>query len=413
MKVSTKASAAALLAAAAMTLSACGGGDDFGGGEASQNTATSGVTLKMLIASSGDAETNAVKAATAEWAKKTNNTVTVQTATNMDQDLSKAFAGGTPPDIFYLDAARVGDYAKAGNLYAYGDQVSDLGIIDNLNKAFTYDGKVQCAAKDFSTLGLVINNALWKQAGLTDADIPKDWAGLEKVSKTLTTGGVTGLAAGPEIHRLGAFMKQAGGWVTAEDGKTITANSAENVAGLTEAKKLLASGSMKYAKALGAGWGGEAFGKGKAAMVVEGNWIEGAMKKDYPKVDYRVVELPAGPKGKGTLTFSNCWGIAAKSQNQSAAVDLVKSLEGTEQQMKFATAFGVMPSTTEGATQYAAKFPKMAAFAKGAEYGQGPVNLPGMQPVMTDFNTKLEGLAKGDPKAILDSLQKNAEAAAK
>ena len=53
-------------------------------------------------------------------------------------------------------------------------------------------------------------------------------------------------------------------------------------------------------------------------MTIEGNWIKGAMKNDYPDVKYTVAELPAGPTGKGTLPFTNCWGIAAKSKYQGA-----------------------------------------------------------------------------------------------
>ena len=80
-------------------------------------------------------------------------------------------------------------------------------------QTFTYDGKLYCAPKDYSTLGLVINTDLWAKAGLTDADIPKDWAGLETVAKKLTKGKVTGLVIGNDINRSGAFMVQAGGWV--------------------------------------------------------------------------------------------------------------------------------------------------------------------------------------------------------
>ena len=54
-------------------------------------------------------------------------------------------------------------------------------------------------------------------------------------------------------------------------------------------------------------------------MTIEGNWIGGALSKDFPDVKYRTVELPAGPKGKGTLQFTNCWGIAADSKNKPAA----------------------------------------------------------------------------------------------
>jgi multiple sugar transport system substrate-binding protein len=72
-----------------------------------------------------------------------------------------------------------------------------------------------------------------------------------------------------------------------------------------------------------------------------------------------------------------------------------------------------MPSTKEGAKQYAAAFPDDAAFSAGGEYGTGPVNVPGFDPVMAAFNTDLEQLATKDPKAILSSLQKNGDAALK
>ncbi|MEO7068956.1 MAG: ABC transporter substrate-binding protein, partial [Nostocoides sp.] len=129
-------------------------------------------------------------------------------------------------------------------------------------------------------------------------------------------------------------------------------------------------------------------------------------------IKYKTVELPAGPAGKGTLMFTNCWGIAAKSPNQAAAVDLVKALITPEQQMAFADAFGVMPSTTVGLQQFAAKYPDSAAFVAGAAYGQGPVNLAGLDDVMSKFNSELATLSKGgDPATMLAELQKNGTAA--
>jgi multiple sugar transport system substrate-binding protein len=394
--------------AAALTASACGGGFEEGS-SAQQNTGKAKLTV--LIGSSGDAETNAVKEAAKAWSSKSGNTAEVVVASDMNQQLGQGFAGGNPPDVFYADAGRIGDFAKAGNLFAYGDQVSSAGFLDSLAQTFTYDGKLQCAPKDFSTLALVINTDLWSKAGLTDADIPKDWAGLEAVSKKLTSGNVTGLVISGEWDRIGVFAKQAGGWIVSDDGKTATADTPEMKAGLDQAQKMLKSGSMKYAKQVDAGWGGEAIGKGKAAMTIEGNWIRGALSKDFPDVKTKIVELPAGPAGKGTLLFSNCWGVAAKSKNQSAAVDFVKAMIATEQQMAFAKAFGVMPSTTEGAQKFAQEYPDDAAFAAGGEYGQGPVNIPGFDPVKAAFNSNLEQLPSKDTKAVLADLQKNTEAA--
>ena len=411
MRRNTRLALVATTAAAALTVSACGGGFDQKS-SAQQNTGGK-AKLTILIGSSGDAETSAVKDAAKKWSDKSGNTAEVVVASDLAQQLGQGFAGGTPPDVFYADAGRIGDFAKAGNLYAYGDKVRDAGFLDSLAQTFTYDGKLQCAPKDYSTLALVINTDLWAKAGLTDADIPKDWAGLEAVSKKLTSGNVTGLVISGEWDRIGVFAKQAGGWIVSDDGKTATADTPEMKAGLDEAQKMLKSGSMKYAKQVDAGWGGEAIGKGKAAMTIEGNWIRGALSKDFPNIKAKVVELPAGPAGKGTLVFSNCWGIAAKSKNQAAAVDLVKSMIATDQQLAFAKAFGVMPSTTEGAQKFADTYPDDAAFAKGGEYGQGPVNIPGFDPVKAAFNSNLEQLASKDTKAVLADLQKNTEAAIK
>ena len=80
--------------------------------------------------------------------------------------------------------------------------------------------------------------------------------------------------------------------------------------------------------------------------------------------------------------------------------------------MAFAEAFGVMPSTVEGAEKFAETYPQDAAFAAGGEYGQGPVNLPGFEPTLADFNSKLATLGKGgDPQEMLTLLQKNGSAA--
>ena len=105
----------AALASISLLTAACGGGgfEEGGGASGAPTTEKGPVALKMLIASSGDAETNAVKVAAEAWAKKSGNTVEVAVAQDMQQQLGQAFAGGTPPDIFYTDAGRFPDYAKA------------------------------------------------------------------------------------------------------------------------------------------------------------------------------------------------------------------------------------------------------------------------------------------------------------
>ena len=125
-------------------------------------------------------------------------------------------------------------------------------------------------------------------------------------------------------------MIQAGGWLVSKDGKTATVNSKANQVAFNFVKSMIKAGSMKLTNQLGAGWGGEGFGKQQCAMTIEGNWISGAMTHDYPTVPYKAVELPAGPAGKGTLQYDGGWGLAAASKNKADAMAAISYLTQTK-----------------------------------------------------------------------------------
>lgn len=393
---------------AVLALAACGSGFSDSAAPATQRTGPA--ALNVLVA--GDpSDTAAVNAAAQKWATATGNTVTVNPANDMDQQLSQGFASGNPPDLFMVDSGRFQQYAKAGNLLAYGDTLPYRNdIYPTLNKTFTYQNKLYCPAKDFSTLGLEINTDKWAAAGLTAADIPKNWQQLQTVASKLSTGGTTGLVFNDTRDRIGAFMKQAGGWVTNADQTQATAASPQNVEALKYVQGLLSSGAAKYPKQIGAGDAIEAFGQGKAAMIIEGNWFLGGMQADYPTVKYTVAPLPAGPAGAGTLSFTQCWGIAAQSTFQEQAKSLVNALMTPAQQIDFAQVFGVMPSLQSARATYQKDFPQFAPFLAAADSAQGPVTLPGITPVLLQFDTGLQGLPGADPAKILDELQRNTAA---
>jgi multiple sugar transport system substrate-binding protein len=396
---------AAVLAAAALLAAGCGSGFSSNSSQPAQKTGPA--NLQILIASSGDAETAAVKAAAAQWATSSKNKATVTPASNIDQQLGQAFAGSTPPDVFYMDAAKVADYASVGALYPYGNKVDNPNdFYPALRTAFTYKGTFYCAPKDFSTLGLVIDTTQWAKAGLTNADLPTTWDQFKTVLTKIKAKGMVPLAVSPTHDRVDAFISQAGGSIVNKAGKP-DANSPQNVQALTFVQGLLKSGLMEYSSQLDTGWGGEALGTGKAVMTIEGNWIEGAMKSDYPKVKYEIAPLPAGPAGAATLEFTQCWGISAKSKNHAADIAFVNAMTAPQQQLTFAKAFGVIPSRQSAQATYLQQFPTDKAFLDGAPNGVGPVNAPKVTTVLADYDTQLTQLAKGSPSAILARLQTN------
>lgn len=402
----------AALPAAGLGLAACGGSgfDDEPAGGGSDAGGGGGEGLTVLIGSSGDAETTAVQEAVASWSAASGTSAEVIVASDLNQQLAQGFASGSPADIFYLSTDALAGYAANGSLAPYGDDVKNTAdFYPALIEAFTLDGHLYGVPKDVSTLALLINTQLWEEAGLGDDDIPTDWDQLADVAQKATSADVAGLTMSTEYQRIGAFMAAAGGELVTGD--EATADSPENLQALEYIQSLLEAGSLRFAADLGAGWGGEAFGNGSAAMVVEGNWIVGALTNDYPDLQYKVVELPAGPAGQGTLQFTNAWGVAADSANQEAAVDLITFLTSPEQQMAFARAFGPMPSVTAASEEWRSEFPDQAAFLDGVEYAKNPPAQAGTADVVADLNAQLETLASADAQAILDSTQTNLEAA--
>jgi multiple sugar transport system substrate-binding protein len=380
-------------------------GTAFGSPAKSQDT-----TLTALIGSSGPAETNAVNVATAAWSRKTGIKVNVIVASDLGQQLAQGFASGNPPDIFYLGNDQVATYAKAGDLAPLDGLKNVKAFYPSLKAAYTSGGHLYAAPKDFSTLGLVINTASWKSAGLTKKSYPTTWAQLAAVAKKLTRSGQVGLCTNPEFHRLGVFMVQAGGWLVSKNGKTATVNSAANVKAFNFVKSMLSAGSMKLTNQLGVGWGGEGFGKQDCAMTIEGNWIAGAMKADYPTVGYKVVQLPAGPAGKGTLQYDGGWGLAAASKSKPDAMSLITFLTSPGVELGNAKAFGVMPSVRSASAKWLKLYPQWASFLAGADYSKSIPPVVDVAKVLGDFNQQLQGLPTTSPKTILDRVQQEMQA---
>jgi multiple sugar transport system substrate-binding protein len=394
---------------AALALSACGGGSGFedeGGGGGSDGDAP----ISVLIGSSGDPETKAVEEAVAAWADEEGIEAEVQVAADLNQQLAQGFSGGKPPDVFYLSTDSFASYAANGSLEPYAADLANADeFFPTLREAFTYEDEFWCAPKDFSTLALVINNKLWKQAGLTEDDVPTNWDELRTVAERLTKGDTVGLVYGPEIQRVGVFLEQNGGGLTNEEGTEATVDSPENVEALTFVQEMMQDGVAAYSSDVGAGWGGEAFGKELGAMTIEGNWITGAMQTDFPDLDYQVVPLPAGTE-QATLQYTNCWGVAADSDNVEGAVSLVEHLTTPEQQLAFADAFGVMPSVEEVAGDWKEQYPELAPFIDSAEFAKNLPAAEGSADVLSEMNAQLATLKDSDPQQILEGVQQNMEA---
>jgi len=384
--------AAAATAALLLGVAACGDDSDGGG-------ATTGATLSMYAFSSSSAEDAVLRTVVEDYNKLGRNTVKLTILPEYPTALQTALAGGEPPDVFYLNDNMLPDLARAGALEPIGDKVDNPDdFYESLRESFTYEGTYYCPPKDFSTLQLVYNV---DELAAANVEPPTTWQELADAARALTKPGRPGLVMGAEFYRWGVFLAQAGGWPTDDAVTTMTMDTPAVTQALQYVADLHKSGYAASPAAVGAGWGGEALGKGLAAMTIEGNWIVGAMANDFPQVKYAVAELPAGPAGKGTMAFSVCYGVAKASKNKQAAIDFVTYLTSPEKQLQFTRDFPVMPSRKSLADQWLADKQELKAFVAGAEYAKKSVFVPGFKPVIDTLNDGIQGLAAGD-RAVAD-----------
>jgi len=395
---------AALVAAAGLVLAACGGGgsgadddtdtgieelDEAAADDEEAAPPSGDGDLLLLGWSASPAENEALEGVLADYPAAA---VDLTLSGDFEATLRAALAAGDPPDVFYVDSSRFPDLVAEGVLAPTGANLTDAGdFIEALAATFTHDGQLVCPPKDFSVLALQYNVAMFEEAGL---EPPTTWEELEAAAEALTTDDRAGLVVAPELARLGVFIHQAGGSVLTDDDQSNILDDA-SLDGLRFIERLFSEGWATTPADLDAGWSGEAFGQGRAAMAMEGNWIIGAMSNEFPDTEYATVPLPAGPAGQSSYAFTVCYGVAASSPNVEQATALVDYLTARDQLLAFTLDFPVIPSRNSASEGWANANPDAAPYVDSAEFAVGWQFPTGFQPALDDINDTLQGLADG------------------
>ena len=375
----------------------------------SKDEATEEGKMALIVSDAGDAAAEALSKAVEAFTKETKVEVDVKPVSDVSQELARGITGEPSIDVVVLNPAQLSSYA--GSLHAWDKGAAAVkDAHPALLTSATRQGKIAAAPRDVSTLALYINTSLWSAAGLSDSDYPTTWEQLDQVAAKLTSGGVVGLTLDASYARVGAFLVQGGGGLTSADGTKATASSEGSVAGLTQVKTLLSSGSAGWGADLPAGSAADAFGQGQAAMVIETEALTKTLADAYSGISYKVVELPAGSGGKGTLQFPTFYGVVEASKHKADAIKLVEYLTAAERQVALASAAGTVPAGKAAGETWKGKHADQAAFLAGVEYSQPVPSASGTSDIIANFDNELPGLAGGDPAGILGSAQVNLQA---
>ncbi len=280
------------------------------------------------------------------------------------EKLRVQMAGGTPPDVFAMDAPLYPDWQSRGvllNLQPYidADPAMMEGVYPITLEAYkTADGMFGLP-RDFQTIVLYYNKDMFDAAGVAYPSDTWTYADLRDAAKKLTLdkdgdGSTDQWGFWDGGYDMEPFWgplvwAHGGDVINAAEGKTLIASPEATAAFQVMSDMWLVDKSMPTEQQL-AQYGWDGFLSGVAAMGVSGHWSV----PEYSTVAFKwdIAPMPMGPAGRATEVNSAGFVIAKDSKNPDAAWAFVKyafSDAGQSELAKVGLAIPVRKSVAESA----------------------------------------------------------------
>jgi multiple sugar transport system substrate-binding protein len=338
---------------ASMLLAACGGAASTGPAE---------ITFMMW----GAPEEQTVWQAVVDDFQATNSNIKVKVEVS-DWDsywtkLNTLIAGGTPPDVFAMDAPLYLDWQSRGallNLQPYIDKTPGFldGFYPQTLTAYKVGNEYYGLPRDFQTVVLFYNKDMFDAEGVKYPTADWTYDDLLAAAKTLTKDkngdgktdqyGLWTDTWDMELFWSEAIWANGGDIINADHTKTLIAEG-----GARDAWKYIDSiykaGVMPTPTTAGE-YGGDLFQSGAAAMTTIGHWaVPGYVGA---KINFGVAPMPKGPAGAATSVNSAGFVLSKDSKNPDAAFAFVKfalSEAGQKRLAELGFAIPVLKSVAEG-----------------------------------------------------------------
>ncbi len=307
---------------------------------------------------------------------------------------------GTLPDVFWINGPNFELYASYGMVEPVTELI-DSGKIDpsnypdSLNNLYSIDGVQYAVPKDYDTIGLWYNKAIFEEAGV---DLPTDdwtWDDFTTAANDISSAladkniyGVAFMVGGQESYYNTIY--QAGGEVISADKKTSGFGSPEAIEGLQFWADLVESGASPTIQQLSDTSAPDRFASGKAAMIWDGNWALAKYMESDHKDDIDVIGLPKG-KERASIIHGLGYAVSKNSQNMEAA-QAFQAFLGSEEAAKAQGELGGVIPAFQGTQQTFLDFAPdlhLDIFIQAADDYSVP------------YPTSLNGQAWGDLETVL------------
>ncbi|HPR96313.1 MAG TPA: ABC transporter substrate-binding protein [Thermotogota bacterium] len=316
---------------------------------------------------------------------------------DFSKQIKVLLSAGTAPDVFFCDIAWFPELAGQNaflplDLYIKKENYDVEAFYTPLVDAFKMNGRLYGLPKDFSTLSLFYNKAIFDQYDVEYPEGQMSWDRLLEICEEFKSKGYdTPLTVAADFNRVIPFIKSNGGELVTEDLNTAITEPAAR-----EGIEFYCNLVNRYQVAqepanVGGEWIGDAFGKEKVAMAMTGPWTLGVLREQFPNVmaNTGVVEMPM-QKEPSTMIYTVSWTINRNTQHKEAAWELLKFMTDAGQQI-FVDRTGVLASRKSIADNDTD--PMKKAFYDGAAYGT-PWSVPTPSGVFAEANDQINSRLK-------------------
>ena len=300
--------------------------------------------------------------------------------------MAAKFASGDVPDLFYVNGEYAQDWIDQGLLAPLNDYITTSGFdtskfFPGYADVFKKDDTWYGFPKDGNTIGMAYNSDVVTSPPATMADL---------VTAATALKGTAGLTApmclNAGLDRGLTFLYANGGELVTADGTASAIDTDASKAAVQAYLDLFKDGLGMTASDLGAGWCGEALGKGSAAIAFEGGWLDPYMQSTFPDVKYAWAPVPVGTSGSpATTSFTASYSIGTDSANKDQAFALMSYLTGPEGMTKWTEGGVALPSRSDVPTPAG----KDVLTAESAYARPGAGFIPGFTKVQDAFNSAL------------------------
>jgi multiple sugar transport system substrate-binding protein len=218
-------------------------------------------------------------------------------------DITRAVATGTAPDVAYVDNPNTPFLSSKGALLDITPYLKDSTIVDTAKifpgplSTVTWKDGIYGLPRGSNTIALYYNKDMFKAAGLDPSKPPQTWAELYETAKKLTdpAKNVYGLAFSANANEEGTFQFLP--WIQSTGGNFDAVNGPGAVRALELWQKIIDEKIASPDTLIRGQYDSFAtFNAGNAAMAISGPWELPRMTKDA-KFDVGVTLLPIEKEG--------------------------------------------------------------------------------------------------------------------